>query len=71
MAKVIATDNFDRPTISDRLISSTIGGKPMNMKEAIRFAKSLNDNAPKGDNSPWYYKAVKDDYILYSYNPNE
>lgn len=59
MAKVIATDNFDRDHISDKLIKSGL-----TMLQAIRLADELNGKCH--DDSQWYYRAVEDSYKLYN-----
>lgn len=63
MPKVIAIDNFGREHISDKLTANNLS-----WKKARKLAKILNDNASGGDNSPWYYRAVDDNYKLYKYN---
>lgn len=58
MAKIIATDNFGRPEVSDSLVES-------NVDEifAIEKVKALNEK--NGEYGPYFFKVVSDDYKLY------
>lgn len=60
--KIIAKDNFDRDNVSDILIAENV-----NEFNANHIAKLLNDS--EGAMSPYYYKAVEDDYKLYDGSP--
>ena len=61
--KIICIDNFDSESVSDTLIASDL-----TEKEAIAKAAELNKKYG-GDYSPLYYKAVLDDYKLYTFEP--
>lgn len=63
MPKVIAIDNYDRETVSDKLIRDNLSEE-----QAKRLAKDLNDEAEDkyGDMQPYYYMVVKDDHILHN-----
>lgn len=61
--KVICVDNFDRETISDRLIQ-----EGLTQTEARTLADELN--AKGGVNAPDFYRVVPDDHVLYVYDPN-
>ncbi len=60
--KIIAIDNFDREWKSDFLVAE-------NVSEfyAAQIATALNDKG--GDYAEFFYKAVKDDYRLYKWEP--
>lgn len=60
--KIIRTDNFDRETVSDKLIATTD-----NSYYASLIARLLNEK--QGVYRQHYYKAVEDDYQLYEYEP--
>lgn len=60
--KIIAIDNFARQTVSDIVVATNVNEYYANL-----IVKLLNDH--EGDNSPWYYKAVPDDYRLYVFEP--
>lgn len=62
--KIICKDNFDRDSISDRLVCSEIKSHVY----ADFIADALNKRFG-GESSPEYFKAVQDDYKLYVYNP--
>ncbi len=61
--KVIAIDNYDRQHISDQLIAD-------NMTETEANVKASAMNAKTSDDYWWYYKAVPQDYKLYTFDPN-
>lgn len=61
--KIICIDNFDREIVSDRLIAENV---PDHYAEGI--AEHLNEKY-SGTTSPVYFKAVPDDYKLYTFEP--
>lgn len=62
MAKVIATDNFDRDDVDDKLIKENLP-----MDEAKKIADEMNlGSAVYGR---WFYKAVEDSYKLKEFTP--
>jgi hypothetical protein len=61
--KVIGVDNFGRDNVSDKLIC---GG--LNKYYANLIATLLNENG-KDPHTPYFYKAVEDDYELYKWKP--
>lgn len=60
--KVIAVDNYDRETVSDKLIKDNLSEQ-----QAKVLAKDMNDEADDkyGDNAPYYYMVVDNDHKLY------
>ena len=58
MYKIIATDNFDRETIADRLICDNISSEDLGslMVDAL--------NGMGDDTDLWFYKLVPHDYRL-------
>jgi len=62
MAKVIATDNFDRDDVDDKLIKENLP-----MEEAKKIADEMNLQG--SDYSRYYYKAVEDSYKLKEWSP--
>lgn len=58
MAKVILTDNYDRETVSDKLIKDNL-----TQEEAETLATEMN--AGVWEDGPDYYKAVEDSYELW------
>ena len=61
--KVIITDNFDRESMSDELLVGNLS-----KRQAEVVANALNKDG--GECSPYFYRAVEDDYELYIYDPN-
>jgi len=61
--KIICTDNFDRESISDRLVCENIS--EYYGKIIVDF---LNEKWG-GDYGPNYYKLVPDDHKLYEFQP--
>lgn len=57
--KIIAKDNFDRDTRSDRLVASGVS-----IREGIVITEALNERC-SGPDAPIYYKMVADDYKLF------
>lgn len=62
MAKVIALDNYGDESVSDKLIIDNL-----TEEEAQTKAKELNEN--NVDVGLWFYKAVEDSYVLYTFEP--
>lgn len=63
MWKIIAKDNFDRDTISDRLVCDNI----MSHWDGQTMVDALN-----GIGTPdrmWFYRLVEQSHELYQYNP--
>lgn len=58
MPKVVIIDNFGRDYISDSLHKDNLS-----MGEVIELAKEKNNQT--NDNSPYFYIAKEDDYILF------
>lgn len=60
--KIIVKDNFDRESVSDRLIAENV---------SEHWAERIVDamNAREHEHSPDFFKAVPDDYELYVYDP--
>lgn len=61
--KIISIDNFDRESVSDKLICENVS---KHYGEII--VDLLNENY-SGENSLSYYKLVEDDYVLYEFRP--
>ena len=61
--KVICTDNFGRDYISDKLIAIGVDDY-----DAKLIAKLLNENE-KDPHTPYFYRAVPDDYKLHKWEP--
>lgn len=62
--KIINTDNYDRDNHSDILIAENI--------TSVTFAKFIADSLNQkygGENSSNFFKAVEDDYKLYTFEP--
>lgn len=58
--KVVIVDNYDRDTVSDRLLAENLSEK-----EAREKADKFNNSHPGSE-----YAVVKpDDYVLYKYEP--
>ena len=62
MPKVIAVDNYDRDSVSDRLIEDRL-----TETHAVERAEQLNRET--GANASWFFKAVPDDYELHKWEP--
>lgn len=60
--KIIAKDNFDRENISEFVVATEV-----NKYYANLIAKLLNNRG--SDDQPYFYKAVPDDYKLYTFEP--
>ena len=60
MWKVIASDNYNRESISDEIVCENCSEA-----NAIRIARLLNQ-----ETSDKFYRAVPGGYKLYRYNPN-
>ena len=62
--KVIKTDNFDREFISDTLVAD-------NVPEfyVLFIVECLNKKFCDYDDSPDFFKAVEDNYVLYKFEP--
>ncbi len=58
--KVIAVDNLNRDYIDDKIVKDNLTNE-----EAIKIADEYN----KSINNTWYYRVVKQDYPLLSFNP--
>lgn len=59
--KIIATDNFARECVSDRLICDNI-----NKTLAQTIVRNLNLLT---EDENWYFKVVEDYFTLYEYKP--
>lgn len=60
--KVIATDNFDRDYVSDRLIAD-------NLTKADAETLAAEKNKGSGPYSDWFFLAVADDRKLHVWEP--
>lgn len=60
--KVIGIDNLDRESTSDILIEE-------NLTEEQANIKASKMNSETDDYAPWYYKAVLQEYKLYTFEP--
>lgn len=56
--KIICVDNYDRPTVSDKLVAENLD--ELNGNKLVTLLNNLN---PSG--GPHWYKLVEDDYKLY------
>ena len=59
--KIIAIDNFGRDEVSDKLIAENVIPH-----YAYLIVNKLNEDLYEG--SPYFYKAVDNDYKLYKFN---
>jgi hypothetical protein len=64
--KIVWTDNFDRETVSERVVAEGIRSRREGevMLDALRAT-----NRDPGD--PNWYKLVEDDYVLRLFDPND
>ena len=61
--KIIAKDNFDSGTKSDKLVAENVSSfyaEFLVAKLNLQFS---------GENAPYFYEAVTDDYKLFVYDP--
>lgn len=61
--KIICKDNFDRESVSDKLIAENVD--ELYLQSIVDY---LN-NRYGGNSSPDFFKTVEDNYKLYVYNP--
>jgi hypothetical protein len=62
MAKLIVSDNYCRDTVDDKLIVTNLTSA-----EAETAAEHLN--GLEDGESPYFYRAVDDDYVLQKWEP--
>ena len=60
--KIIWTDNFNRETVSEKLVAAMV-----RKHEAPIILKALQATCSHGSDS--WYKLVEDDYVLYAFEP--
>jgi hypothetical protein len=63
--KIIAVDNFDRETVDDWLVAEGIKNEEM----AKVMCQALVDKYCTANDSPTFYRVVKDDYELRTFQP--
>ena len=63
--KIIEVDNFNRESISDKLIASNL-----TKEESERYVTELNYRY-SGESAWYFYKSVSEDYKLYIFDPND
>lgn len=61
--KIICINNFGNEAISDVLVASNV-----NNYYGKIITDALNESC-SGDNSPYFYELVEDDYKLYKFEP--
>ena len=62
--KIVATDNFDRETVSDYLVAENITSNDY----AEAMCDALNAKFG-GDDALRFYQVKPDDYVLYLFDP--
>ena len=63
--KIVATDNLNRESVSERVVAENITSK----EYAYEVALALNNKFCTSDDSPWYFNVQEDNYKPYKFEP--
>ena len=61
--KIICKSNFDHESVPDKLVAENVNSYYGN------YIVAFLNNKFSGNDSPYYFMIVKDDYILYKFEP--
>ncbi len=62
--QIIATDNLNRETVSEKVVAKDITDQYAN-----EVAAFLNSKYCTSDNSPWFFVVRPADYVPYTFEP--